>query len=208
MRDEQNQMVAGDLTEQIHDKDGVRLVKVSRRLVGKDDARILDNGARNGNALLLTARERVRRAVLKALHADICERGVHAFPHFPAVFHPAQAQGVCNVVVAGDIAAEVVVLEDVAHFAVAQGVGVLADVLTVHGQTAAGKAIQTADDVEQRGFAAPALAENGNHAPLGQVKADVVDDVNFVLLAFVEKFVQMLDADHSAFPPFRAFLTL
>ena len=47
-------MVAGDLAEQIHDKDGVRLVKVSRRLVGKDDARILDNGARNGYALLLT----------------------------------------------------------------------------------------------------------------------------------------------------------
>ena len=57
VRDEQNQMVAGDLAEQIHDKDGVRLVKVSRRLVGKDDARILDNSARNGNALLLTARE-------------------------------------------------------------------------------------------------------------------------------------------------------
>ena len=208
VRHQQHQVVPRNLLQQVHHQQRVRLVQVAGRLVGKDDARILDNGARNRNALLLTARQRIRRTGGEILHADVRQRRRDPLAHLPALLHAAQAQRVRNVVKAGFALVEVVILEDIPHLAVAQRIGIRADVLPVNRQAAARKAVQTADDVEQRGLAAAAAPENGNHAALGQLQTDIVDHVDFVLLALVKKLVQMLNPNHSASPPFKAFLTL
>ena len=51
------QAVAGDFGEQIHDLHACFRVEGARRLVGQNDFRLVDQGARDGDALHLAARK-------------------------------------------------------------------------------------------------------------------------------------------------------
>ena len=60
-------------------------------------------------------------------------------------------------------------LEDITDIAVAQRVGIVLDALAFNGKRSRRKAVQTADDVEQRRFTAAASTKDGDHAPLRQL---------------------------------------
>ena len=79
VRDDQNRRAEGvDLLEQQHDLEGARRVKVARRLVGNDHAGVVDQRARNGNALLLAAGKLVGQAARLVLKTDQLEHIGHA----------------------------------------------------------------------------------------------------------------------------------
>ena len=79
MRDDQDgsaQLV--DLLEQRHQLERTRRVKVAGRLVRDDEARVVDEGARDGNALLLAARKIHRLFLRFVREADQIEHIGHA----------------------------------------------------------------------------------------------------------------------------------
>ena len=66
------------LLEQGEDVVGARAIEVARRLVGDDDRRVVDDGARDRDALLLPAGELPRVVLHPVLEADDAERGLRA----------------------------------------------------------------------------------------------------------------------------------
>ena len=75
VRDEDDR-VAGlvQLGEQPHDFDAGLRVEVAGRLVGEQDRRVVDERARDGDALALAARELVRPVVIAVAQLDLVER--------------------------------------------------------------------------------------------------------------------------------------
>ena len=70
--------LAVQIAQQLHHRLAVRRIEVSRGLVSEENERLARDGARDGDTLLLTARE-LRRIVLHAMrHPDLLERIVHA----------------------------------------------------------------------------------------------------------------------------------
>ena len=64
--------------EQLQDLLGALAIEIAGRLVGDEDGRIGDDGARDGHALLLPARELARVVVHAILEADHAQRGLDA----------------------------------------------------------------------------------------------------------------------------------
>ena len=64
--------------EDAHDLDAGARVEVAGRLVGEDDRRLVDQRARDRDALLLAARQLVRDVVIALAEADGVERGQRA----------------------------------------------------------------------------------------------------------------------------------
>ena len=67
-----------ELAQQREDRLGVARVEIAGRLVGDDQIGIGDDGARDGDALLLAARERARVVVEPLVEADDAQRGLGA----------------------------------------------------------------------------------------------------------------------------------
>ena len=63
-----------ELLEQREDLVGALAIEVAGGLVGDDDGRVVDDGARDGDALLLPARELPRVVAHAVLEADDAER--------------------------------------------------------------------------------------------------------------------------------------
>ena len=204
-------MAPGNLLENIHDHHRVCLVQVAGRLIRQNDGRVLDNGSCNGNALLLTAGKRIRRAIGKFLHADIGKRHAHPARNLLPVGHTAQNKRICHIFADGLADIEVVILKNIADVTVAQIVGVLPHILPVDQDTAAVQGVQSPDGIEQCGFAAAASAEHRHHAGFRQFQPDPVDDMNLIPFSAVVIFVRVTNTDltHSPLaPPLRVFRTL
>ena len=67
-------MLAVERDEQVHDLVAALAIEVAGRFIGEQDQRLGDDGARDGDALLLAAREFGRRVMLPAGQADARQR--------------------------------------------------------------------------------------------------------------------------------------
>src|SRR3954465_2458026 len=76
-RHQDRRVGAVDAVEQLHDADARRGVEVSRRLVGDEDHRAVDEGARDRDALLLAAGQLLGQATALAVQADELEHLGH-----------------------------------------------------------------------------------------------------------------------------------
>ena len=105
-----------DPVEQLHDPDRGDRVEVSARLVGQQQRRVVDEGAGDGDALLLAAGELVGVAVELGREADQAQRLRHLLADFGAAGAD-HLQRVGDVVVDGAVGEELEVLEDGADVA-------------------------------------------------------------------------------------------
>ena len=131
-------------------------VQVGKRLVHQQHVRLDDDGAGQGDALLLAAGELGRHAVgvLVDLHhaQDFVRPAVALLPG-----HPAGLEAVGDVVAHGHVGEHGVVLEHHAHVALVGGDVV--DHLVVHADLAAFNGVEADDHAQQRGFAAAGRAQ-------------------------------------------------
>ena len=105
------------LAEESHDCLAVLRVEVSRRLVGEEDQRLARYGPRDGDALLLAARE-LRGIMLDAVrHAHTLERLLHPLAPLGRR-HPAVGERQLDVLVDGEVTDQVEGLEDESDLAV------------------------------------------------------------------------------------------
>jgi hypothetical protein len=105
-------VLATDVVEQLHDVGSGLRVEVTRRLVGQDDIRSVEQGARNDDALLFTTREGVGHAVALILHPHL---GQHLRDAFIDLFLRAPAGGSeheAKVLLDGAVSQQLKVLED------------------------------------------------------------------------------------------------
>ncbi len=156
VRDHDDQAVLGDLLEQVHDLHGGGGVKGAGGLVGKEDLRVVDEGAGDGHALHLAARELVGKLVDVLPQADLLER----LPGSLLALGGRDArerEGELDVLQDGLVRDEVVALEHEADAVVAVGVPVVVLVLlggdAIDDEVAGIEVVEAADDVEHRGLA-------------------------------------------------------
>ena len=160
-----HQPVLGDLLERLHDLHAGLAVQGAGGLVCQHDFRVVHQGAGNGHALHLAA------AHLAGLLFDLV-----AQPHplqrldgpLPALFGADAREGQRQLHVAQHrlVGDQVVALKHEAHRMVAVAVPVPILIFlggaSLDHQVAFGIAIQAADDIEQRGFAAAGRPQNGH----------------------------------------------
>ena len=178
VRDHDDQAVVCDFREQVHDLDARLGVERAGGLVGQQDLRVVDEGARDGDALHLPAGklagllvhvlgqahapERVQRplAALGARHARQRERQLHVGQH-------------------GLVRDEVVALEHEADAVVAVGVPVAVLVLlggnAVDDQVARIVMVKPAHDVQQRGLARARRPQDGHELVVAERHGHVVE---------------------------------
>ena len=100
-----------ELLEQIHDRLAAARIEVSGRLVREQNQRLAGDGARDGDALLLTARELARKVLRAVRHADALERRFHALLALGR-FHAAIGERQLDVLEDREVANQVEALED------------------------------------------------------------------------------------------------
>jgi hypothetical protein len=77
-RDDHGRAARRGVGDQVHDLEREVGVEVAGRLVGEQDVRLVDQRARDRDALLLAARERERALVAAVLQADLLQHLEHA----------------------------------------------------------------------------------------------------------------------------------
>ena len=101
---QQNQMFLRHLLEDIHDENCICLIEIAGRLVRQDNLGVLHNRPGDGNALLLTAGEGVRKALCEHLHTVIAKGSLHSCFDGLLIAHAAQAECIRHVFIHGLIA--------------------------------------------------------------------------------------------------------
>ena len=162
------------LAQEVHYLAAVLRIKVSRRLVGEDDFRTGDDGAGNGDTLLLTAGE-LAGEMLGAM-ADI--HAAHGFLDALAALgagHPHIKQWQFDVLFDTEVVNQVKRLEDETDEAFAQSVALrlaeVAHVLSAEQILSVGGGVEQSEDIEQCGLATAAGAHDGDE--LAFVDVDV-----------------------------------
>ena len=161
------------LAEEVHHLATVLRVEVARRLVGKDKLGTRDDGAGDGDALLLTAAE-LPREVLGAV-ADV--HASHGFLHTFASLslrHPHVEQRQFDVLLYAEVVDEVEALEDEADESLAQSVALgfaeWCHILSAEQILSACRGIKQSEDVEQCGLSAAAGAHDGDELAFVNLK--------------------------------------
>ena len=181
VRDHDDELIFCNLLQQIHDLYARFAVERAGRLVGEQDVRVVDDGARDGHALHLAAGHLVRRLVELVAKTDL-------FQHLDGARTPLLARDarerqreldICQHALVRD---EVVALKDEADGVVAVRVPVAVVILlrgaAVDDEVTGGVAVQTADDVQQRGLAAAGLAQNCDELALTKGDVDALERLN------------------------------
>ena len=115
----------GDILEQSHDVAGGLRVEISRRLIGDDDLRIVEQGTGDGHTLLFSTGELVRHLVDFLYHAYFVEHFLDALVSVLLVFPFGSLEHELEVLAHAAVVEQLEVLEDDAQF-LAQGWNVLA----------------------------------------------------------------------------------
>ena len=153
-----------ELAEHAQDGFGILGVEIAGGLVGEEDFRFGDDGAGDGDALLLAAGESGRLVVEAVAQAEQVDGDVEAVG-VEAVALDLLRQD--DVAAGGEAGEEVEALEDEADGAAAKqgavGVAHLAQVVAVDPHDAGGGRGEAAEDVEQRGLAAARGAHDGHY---------------------------------------------
>ena len=193
MGDHDDQAVLGNLLEQVHDLHGSGRVEGAGGLVGKENLRVVDEGAGNGHALHLAAGKLARALVHVLAQADALQGLLGATLALGAA-DAREREGQLDVLQDGLVRDEVVALEHEANAVVAVGVPVAVLVAlgrdAIDDQVAGVKVVKAADDVQRRGLARAGRAQDGNElvVPEGQahvVQGDLGERRGDVLLADV-----------------------
>ena len=181
VRDHDDELIFCNLLQQIHDLYARFAVERAGRLVGEQDVRVVDDGARDGHTLHLAAGHLVRRLVELVAQTDLFQRLDGA--RTPLLARDARERQrelhVCQYTLVRD---EVVALKDEADGVVAVRVPVAVVILlrraAVDDEVTGGVAVQTADDVQQCGLAAAGLAQNCDELALTKGDVDALERLN------------------------------
>ncbi len=181
MRDHDDELVFGDLLEDLHDLHGGLGVQRAGGLVGKEDVRVVDQGAGNGHALHLAAGHLIGLLVELIGEADLLQRLRGA----AAALRGGDARECQRELDVGEHALvrdEVIGLEDEADGVVAVGVPVaVAEVfggLAVDNEVTGAVLVEAAYDVQQRRLAAAGVTENGHELVPAEAQAHALERVH------------------------------
>ena len=173
MRNDENQAFLRKLLQKLHDRLCRIGIQISRRLVRKDDTRLLDDGTGNRNSLLFTARKLRGVSVLVARKVDLFE----SRSYLVAVLDPSEVQRKHDVFVDRQLVDEVIILKNKADVRISVITKVLflkfRKIVSVDLDASARDVIQTADEVEKRGFSASALTEHENKPLVPEREIDI-----------------------------------
>ena len=178
VRDHDDEAVAGHVAQQVHDLHARLGVEGAGGLVGQQDLGVVDEGARDGDALHLAARHLRGLLVDVVLQADPFQSVEGALAALRAR-HARQSQ--CQLDVRQDtlVRDQVVGLEDEADAVVAVGIPVAGLVVlrrnAVDDEVAALEAVEAADDVEHRRLAGTGLAQHGHELVVAERHGDLVE---------------------------------
>ena len=189
-----------EVGEQVHHLAAVRGVEVTRRLVGKDELGVGDDGTGDGHTLLLTTAQLLREVVLAVLDGHARHDVFHALAALGGGdVHVAQRQ--LDVFKHVQLVDEVEALEHEADVALAELGAVLfleaAHLLAEQFILAVGGVVQEAEDVEQGRLAAARGAHDGDELAVVDFERNAVegDGLNLDVLA-TEDFFQVFYFDH------------
>ena len=178
MRDHDDKAVFGDLLEQLHDLDARLGVERAGGFVGQQHVGVVDQGARDGHALHLPARELVGQLVEMLAQADLLQRRDRALAALGAG-DAGDGQREFDIRQNRLVRDEVIALEDKADRVVAVGVPVAVGVLfgryAVYDKVAAVVAVQPADNVEQRRLAGAGRPEDGDELAVAEAHIHMIE---------------------------------
>ena len=173
-------------------------VEITRSLVGQDDGGVVDEGARNGHALHLTAGHLVGLVVETFAEADSPEGAYGTFAAFGRLDLGIVHEGQLDILDGCGLGQEVIVLEDEANLAVAElGTLVLAHLAyghTVEEVFAGRGSVETSELVEQGGFAGTRGALNGDELAFINLEGHPAEGVDN-LVADLEVAAHVLEFD-------------
>ena len=178
VRDHDNEAVAGHVAQQVHDLHARLGVEGAGGFVGQQDLGVVDEGARDGDALHLSARHLRGLLVDVVLQADTLKSIEGALAALGAG-NTREGQGQLDVRENALVRDQVVGLENEANAVVAVGVPVARLVVlrrnTVDDEVAALKTIEPTDDVEHRRLARAGLAQHGHKLVVAERHGDLVE---------------------------------
>ena len=164
------------LLEEDENLEGGARVKVSSGFVRKDDRRVVDQGAGDGDTLHLSAAHLVALMLKSVTQSDgfqcLDRPSVSLLGGNASVVH----EGEFDIFDSRGLGEQVVVLEDKTNFAVAQYgtfiFGHLARVVAVKPVGAVGGDVKTSENVQHGGFATAGSAHDGDELTLLNIETD------------------------------------
>ncbi len=197
-REEDGLPHATQLHQQIAHLDARARIEVARRLVEDEHLRIVQQRARELDALLHALGELGHQSFAqRAEIGELDDRGDRARALGDG--HAIGGREKIEVLADGDALVDAGVIGHVAD-ATTHAFGIDLDVDAVDLDTAAARFEQRAHDADGGGFAGAVGAEEGEDFPFGYVEGDVVDGVDGA-----ERFNEVLDTDHAEVPPLKLY---
>src|SRR5262249_20302914 len=197
---DEREPLAAELGEEVQDLRAGGAVEVPRRLVGQQDARTHDHGARDRDALALAARELLRPMIGAARDPDGGELRAHPGTTLRAR-DAREHHRQLDVLRGGEPGHQVEGLEDEPDQVPAHlgqlGVVETAHLASVEEVRARGRAVEAADDVQQRRLPRTRRPHDGDVLARRDVLAHVGERVHH-RLAHLENARHVLEADHRA----------
>ena len=188
MRDDQDRGAEGiDLLQQHHDLERARRVKVARRLVGNDDAGVIDKGSCDGDTLLLAAGQLIGQTPALGLEPDELEHVRHTLLDL-LLRRADDAHGERDVLIDGLVADEAEILEDDAERAAQIRHGAAAELFNgkaVDERAAGGRAELGREDLDDGGFAGAGRADQEDKFPIVDLHGDAVERLGAGIVGFM-----------------------
>ena len=175
MRNHNDEPLARNLLDEVHNLNRGLGIERTRRLIGEKYLGVVDEGSCNCDPLALTARELVGSLVILSREADTVE-GVLRTRYALLSVNARYGKRELDVAEDGLVGYEVVALEDEAytvisvHVPIPVGKGARAS--PVYNEVAVGVVVEAADDVEQRSLSAARGAENGDELALAKAEVN------------------------------------
>src|SRR6266851_6997229 len=201
VRDHQNGFVvlADQLIDEGHDFIGALAVQVARGLIAKQESRVRDDGARDGDALFLSAGKLPRIVIHAVGEIDDGESGFHVLAAL-RLGKLGQEQRKLDVLKRREHGDEVVHLEnktDVAGAPLRQlAARHVRNFVTVDGDAARGGHVETTQEIEQRGLAGAAGPHKRDEVTLVDVEIQALENLDFFAAAAVS-LVQTANLDEA-----------
>ena len=174
-------LLAANIDDELHNRFARALVEVARRLVRQNQRRAVDERSRDGNALTFAAGKFCRQVRHAFGESDACEQ---FFRLIAGLAHrrSRDARGEQDVFERRQLGNEVKKLENVAdEFGSGfgeEGVPALGDALAVPEKLAGIRRVETAENLQERGFPGAAFAADGNAFPSRDGEIDIAENFN------------------------------
>ena len=171
-----DEAVARQLFHEPHNLPAADLVERARGFVGEQHLGVARHRPRHSDALILTARQPARQFAALAVQPHASQRGGRSFGGFrgAAAFY---AQRELNVLRSRQVGQQIPALKNERRYRRAVGVrlffGHCRDVEAAGDYAPRRRLVQSADEIEQRRFAAAGFAEHAHEAVPGEVQIHV-----------------------------------